>query len=254
MERLREFEDLDEEVKELLENYKFKRATFYEPCTRNNIKDCLIGLSEELSVFNINYIFNPHIDIENDTLNTDALVKLVNSIWTLLHKYKSVKEKSDHLMEQNHILENSNRHLNDSIGKLRDKVNLEKNESRACVASAQRVSDQSNEFYQKLIETRAKLNQVVKQKEANEKCLQNKVARLKLDNEKLMDRLRGKTSNFTPCADVCDATLTQLKDRERKQRTVIAQLQANNQELLREVIAMKEELLLAGITDLRLKK
>lgn len=72
-------------------------------------------------------------------------------------------------------------------------MNLEKNESKACVASAQRVSDQSNEVYQKLLETRAKLLQLTKQKETNDKCLHNKIARLQQQNDKLLDRLRNKS-------------------------------------------------------------
>ncbi|CAK1548471.1 unnamed protein product [Leptosia nina] len=180
-------ESLDEEIRELLENYKDKKATIYEPCTQKNYKECLIGLSEGC------------------------------------------------------------------LGKLKDKLSTEKNESRACVASAQRVSDHSNDLYQKLIETRAKLLQTVKQKEANEKSLQNKIAKLTMENEKLTDRLRGKSNTFISHADSCDATLTQLKERNRKQRSIIAQLQANNQELLNEVLSMKEELILAGLNDIGLK-
>lgn len=41
-----DLENIDEEVKELLQNYKFKKATTYEPCTIKNFKECLIGLSE----------------------------------------------------------------------------------------------------------------------------------------------------------------------------------------------------------------
>lgn len=41
-----EFQALDEEVKELLQNYRHKRATAYEPCTLTNFKECLVGLHE----------------------------------------------------------------------------------------------------------------------------------------------------------------------------------------------------------------
>lgn len=82
------------------------------------------------------------------------------------------------------------------MGRLKDKLNSEKNESKACVASARRVSDQSDELYQKFIDTRTKLNQLTKQKETTEKCLQNKISRLKLENDKLIDRLRGKSGKF----------------------------------------------------------
>lgn len=41
-----EYDDLDEEVKELLLNYKFKKVTLYEPCTIKNFKECLIGINE----------------------------------------------------------------------------------------------------------------------------------------------------------------------------------------------------------------
>lgn len=50
MASLSDCESLDEEVKELLRNYKHKRATTYEPCTLENFKECLIGLSEVSSV------------------------------------------------------------------------------------------------------------------------------------------------------------------------------------------------------------
>ncbi|CAF4882769.1 unnamed protein product [Pieris macdunnoughi] len=245
-----DFENMDDEIKELFKNYKNKRATIYEPCTNNNFKECLIGLSEELGLLNISYVFNPHINIEGETLSSDALIKLINAVWTLLHHYKNISEKCEALQEQNYILEHSNKQLNGSMGKLKNKLSTEKNESRACVASAQRVSDQSNEVYQKLIDTRAKLNHVVKQKEANEKSLQNKIARLRLENEKLTDKLRGKPGGYTPCADVCDATVRQLKEKEKKYKSIISQLQANNQELLNEVISMKEDLILSGLKNI----
>lgn len=75
---------------------------------------------------------------------------------------------------------------------------MEKNESKACVASAQRISDQSDTMLHKLTDMRAKLLQVTKQKEANERQLHNEITRLKLQNEKLTDRLRnkGKILNF----------------------------------------------------------
>lgn len=44
-----QFETLDDEVKELLLNYKHKKATTYEPCTIENFKECLIGLAEVLN-------------------------------------------------------------------------------------------------------------------------------------------------------------------------------------------------------------
>lgn len=64
---------------------------------------------------NINYIFNPHIDVENDTLRPEALVNLINSVWTLLHYYKNISEKAEQLVEQNHILEQNNKQLNVSF-------------------------------------------------------------------------------------------------------------------------------------------
>ncbi|CAG9575911.1 unnamed protein product [Danaus chrysippus] len=250
----KEIENLDEEVKELLQNYKYKKATIYEPCTHQNFKECLIGLSEELSLLNITYTFNPHTDVENDTLRPEALVLFINSVWTLLHYHKNTIEKVDRLMEHNHILEHNNKQLTFTAGKLKDKLNTEKNESRACVASAQRVSDQSNEVYQKLLDAKNKLKQITKQKETNEKIYQNKISRLKIENEKLLNSHRNKSDSYSSCTDVCDSTLMQLKDRERKQRALIAKLQANNQEMLREVLALKEELILEGINSVAIKK
>lgn len=40
------YKELDEEIKELLENYKYKKATVYEPCNAFNYRECLIGLRE----------------------------------------------------------------------------------------------------------------------------------------------------------------------------------------------------------------
>lgn len=84
------------------------------------------------------------------------------------------------------------------MNKLKEKINLEKNESKACVASAQRVSDQSSEIYQKFLEMRAKVAQLTKQKETTERALQNKITKLQLENNKLTDRLRNK-SGKTSC-------------------------------------------------------
>ncbi|XP_059049335.1 uncharacterized protein LOC131844456 [Achroia grisella] len=248
-----EFECLDEEVKELLQNYKHKKATVYEPCTQNNIKECLIGLSEELGLYNLNYTFNPYIDVENGTLEPKALIKLINVIWMLLHFYKNAMEKNTQLKEQMHILENNNKQLTGSNGRLKNKLNVEMNESRACVATAQRVSDRSDELVQSLLETKSKLQRLTKQKEASEKTFRNEITKLKKENEKLMDRIRNKSSTPTSCSEVCHSSLLHLKERERKQQAVIAQLQANNQELLQEVLTLKEEILLGGFESLEIE-
>lgn len=76
-------------------------------------------------------------------------------------------------------------------------MNTEKNESRACVASAQRVSDQSNEMYQKLLDAKNKLKQITKQRETNEKIYQNKITRLKIENEKLLNSHRNKSGKLS---------------------------------------------------------
>lgn len=82
------------------------------------------------------------------------------------------------------------------MGKLKEKLYSGKNEVRAYVASVQRVSDRSDELLQSLTESRAKLLKVTKQKEANEKSLRNEITRLKLENDKLTDRLRNKASKY----------------------------------------------------------
>lgn len=57
------------------------------------------------------------------------------------------------------------------------------------------------------------------------------------------------TDVHVSCSEVCDSTLLRLKERERKHLAVISQLQANNQELLREVLALKEEIIMGGIQN-----
>ncbi|XP_028175081.1 uncharacterized protein LOC114363529 [Ostrinia furnacalis] len=244
-----EFQDLDDEVLELLKNYKHKKATAYEPCSLKNINECLIGLREELDLFNISYTFNPHVDIDDNVLTPEALVKLINSVWTLLYYHKSVKEKADALTEQNHVLEHQNKQLHGSLGKFKDKLSIEKNGAKACVAEAQKVSDRSDELLHALTETRAKLLKVNKQKDAIEKSLRNEISRIKLENNKLTDRLRNKSSVHVSCSEVCDSTMLRLKERERKHLAVISQLQLNNQELLREVLALKEEIIMGGLQN-----
>ncbi|XP_063546136.1 uncharacterized protein LOC134754009 [Cydia strobilella] len=240
-----EFESLDDEIRELLQNYKFKKATVYEPCTNTNIKECLIGLTEELELLNINYAFNPYFDLTT-TLHPEALVKLVNVVWTLLHYHKTTAEKADTLVEQNHVLEHLNKQLNSTVDKLKQRVNTEKHEAKTCTAAALRISDHSDEIIHSLSETKAKLAQVNKQKDTMEKSLRHEITRLKIENEKLLDRLRNK-SGFTPCSDVCDSTVMQLKERDRRQQALISKLQSNIQDLIKEVVVMKEKIIIHGI-------
>lgn len=58
---------------------------------------------------------NPHLDVSEGTLDSKALVNLINSVWTLLHTYKNVSQKVENLEEQNHILEHNNKQLNVSM-------------------------------------------------------------------------------------------------------------------------------------------
>ncbi|KAG6452560.1 uncharacterized protein LOC115445103 isoform X2 [Manduca sexta] len=243
------YDNLDEEVKELLQHYKHKKATGYEPCTLENFKLQLLRLSEEFDLLNINYIFNPYLDIKDNTLEPVALVNLINSVWTLLHYYKNVNEKADRLVE----LEQNNKQLNAHIKRLKEKISLEKNEAKACVASAQKIADRSDTMLQTLTETRAKLLKVTKQKAASEKNLQNEIARLKLQIEKLSDRLRNKDVS-KPCSDFCDTTLMRLKEREKQQRATIAHLQKVNQDLLHQILDLKEDLLLSGLNEVNINK
>ncbi|CAB3237362.1 unnamed protein product [Arctia plantaginis] len=252
-----EFQALDEEVKELLQNYRHKRATAYEPCTLTNFKECLIGLHEEFGLLNINYIFNPYLDVDGNTLRSEAVVNLTNSVWTLLHTFKNLQHKTDALEERNHILEHSNKTLNGLVDKLKGKICLEKNESKACVASAQRIADRSDDVLQKLTEARAKLLQVTKQKDANERKLHNEITRLKQQNEKLTDRLRDKDvhthsdkRSYVACRNI-------TSDREeyiKHLKGIINKFDKNNQMLMQEVLKLKEELIFRGMDQFTLDK
>lgn len=82
------------------------------------------------------------------------------------------------------------------MGRLKERISSEKNESKACVASAQRISDHSDDMLHKLTDTRAKLLFVTKQKDANERKLHNEIKRLKMLSEKLTDRLRNKGNSY----------------------------------------------------------
>lgn len=82
------------------------------------------------------------------------------------------------------------------LGKIKGKLCSEKNESKACVASAQRIADNSDVMLHKWTETRLKLTQLAKQKEAGERNMKNEISRLKLENEKLLDRVRSKSEYY----------------------------------------------------------
>lgn len=85
------------------------------------------------------------------------------------------------------------------FGKIKGQLCSEKNESKACVASAQRIADNSDVMLHKLTETRSKLTQITKKKEAGERTLKNEIARLKLENEKLFDRVKSKSMFYFNC-------------------------------------------------------
>ncbi|XP_075978625.1 uncharacterized protein LOC142978178 [Anticarsia gemmatalis] len=252
MATVEEYEALDEEVKELLQNYKHKRATAYEPCTIKNFKECLIGLHEEFNLLNINYVFNPYLDVNSNTLRSEALVNLVNAVWTLLHTTKNLQQKAERLEEENHILVHNNKQLNGIVMRLKEKISLEKNESKACVASAQRISDHSDEMLHRLTETRAKLLQVTKQKEAGERKLNNEITRLKLQNEKLTDRLRDKdvhTHSSKASYSACRSIKSDQEEYNKHLKGIISKLEKNNQMLVQEVLKLKEELIFRGMDN-----
>ncbi|KAL4715217.1 hypothetical protein ACJJTC_007799 [Scirpophaga incertulas] len=248
----KEYENFDAEIRELLANYKHKKTTIYEPCTLNNVKECLIGMNEELGLLDVNYIFNPHIDIDGNHLSPEALVKLINSLWTLLHHYKDIKQNSEYLREENHLYVQRNKQLNAMLSKLKEKLSSEKNEAKICVASAQRISDHSDELMRVLTEKKAELLKVSKQKDAIEKTLRHEIERLKQDNFKLMDRLQKKSKIQVSCSETCDFTVRQLKDRESKHLAIITQMQNNNQELIKKVLALEEDIVLEGLNNFNL--
>lgn len=55
----------------------------------------------------------------------------------------------------------------------------------------------------------------------------------------------------TPCTETCDTTLVQLKERIKKQQATITTMQKVNQDLLHELINLKEDILLGGLDDLQ---
>lgn len=70
---------------------------------------------QELGLLNINYIFNPYMDIEDEKLSLDATVHLINNFWTLLQHHKDSLEKVERLNEKNNTLENNNKALDVSV-------------------------------------------------------------------------------------------------------------------------------------------
>lgn len=56
--------------------------------------------------------------------------------------------------------------------------------------------------------------------------------------------------SHSPCSEICDSTIRQIRERERTQRKIITKLQDSNQGLIREVLELKEVLLLEGIKNM----
>lgn len=48
---------------------------------------------------------------------------------------------------------------------------------------------------------------------------------------------------------MCDDTIKKLKEKDKKQMAIISKLQVNNQELLKEVLALKENILLTSLSS-----
>lgn len=82
------------------------------------------------------------------------------------------------------------------VDRLNHKVNTKRYEAQACVASAQRTSDRSDEIFTNLNNTKLLLAQTIKQKESMEKKFKVENTRLHLENEQLLKKLKYQSGNI----------------------------------------------------------
>lgn len=239
-----DMESLDEEVRELLKNCKARKATYYEPCTDDNVVDCLIGLQEELSLFNIKYLFNPYLDLEDGILSKVALVRLVNACWCLLQHHKQVSDNGCKSKDRTYALEQNNYFLNNTVDQLRETIKSKESALKQSMCAADRLTEKATATEKELAECKAELKRVKKQKESKEHQLATELKRVQRQFDVLQDKFRGQCGVYTSKNETKNTFIEEYRMREKKYKETIGKLQNTNRQLIDEVLALKEELLL----------
>ncbi|KAL2712566.1 afadin- and alpha-actinin-binding protein-like isoform X1 [Vespula squamosa] len=87
-------------------------------CTTNNLEESLSILAEELESFNISPVNVDKDGIESIESLKEISIKLINSLWNLIHKHRMLMKSHDELNDTYAKISNDNNSLKVRLSKL----------------------------------------------------------------------------------------------------------------------------------------
>ncbi|XP_032668810.1 afadin- and alpha-actinin-binding protein-like isoform X2 [Odontomachus brunneus] len=210
-------------------------------CTKDNLEESLHELSEELSSFGIASVTpDNNDDLQSAELLKQLSVKVINSTWNLIHKYRSLMQLYEKTVLSNRKTCNDNVHLKNQITRLKE--DLQKNEQALCEAEKKKnklqddLKDVSRDLKHMKEETQ-KLKKQVQSKDVQHKHEINRILQI---NQKLQNHLQKPTVQ----RKVSPKTQTDQEKELASYKKTVCRLEENNRQMLEEINKLNETLAL----------
>lgn len=201
----------------------------------SEIKEHLKNLSEEFDSLGL-----PSINV-----NVDVLEQLMNSIYGLIHMYRKSIAQNKELAVKQSALVNKTQNLEKQIDQVNSKL-VTKESENVILSETLRKKDYDIESLKTDKTLLSKNVCALKNWSAqNERQLKHKLNSLEQEKESLKIKLGESIGIYASRDDATVEMLHKYKAKEEIYLDTINKLQQNNEQLLNEVLSLKEEVIIA---------
>ncbi|XP_015178369.1 PREDICTED: afadin- and alpha-actinin-binding protein-like [Polistes dominula] len=211
-------------------------------CNEKNLDESLSILNEELESFNISpvNIYNNGLDCTESLKETS--IKLINSLWMLLHKHKMMMKSYDELNDTYAKVSNDNSNLKNHVKRLKEELQKGQMILAQTQERERRLKVQNDAISRDLKQEKTEVTKLRKQSLSKNSQHEHELRRIIQNGNKLREQLEKTAGTHVPKGKVTQKVQIDHEKEIMVYKQTICRLEENNRLMLQEINDLKDAL------------
>nr|XP_050852515.1 afadin- and alpha-actinin-binding protein-like isoform X1 [Vespula vulgaris] len=211
-------------------------------CTTNNLEESLSILTEELESFNISPVQADNDGIESIESLKEISMKLINSLWNLIHKHRMLMKSHDELNDTYAKISNDNNSLKNHVKRLKEELQKGHTMLAQIREKERRLKVQNDAILRDLKQEKNEVTKLKKQSLSKDSQHEHELRRIIQSGNKLREQLQKSTGTYIPKDKVIQKVQTDHDKEVMLYKQTICRLEENNRLMLQEINDLKDSL------------
>ncbi|GLV36986.1 hypothetical protein CBL_02181 [Carabus blaptoides fortunei] len=237
--------EVEQEISRILNKNKQRQQTQTEEyCNENNMVQCLENLTQEFDYFDVNRL-DVSFDLTTRRCMTTVMVQLINSSYNLVHLHRALQQREDNLLQKNSRLSSDVKSLSKTVESLRNDLVLK--ETQLKISKEKLCLDKlaNDELRSRISAAKKEMTLIQKENVTEKNRHKHEMQRVLTDSRRLENRFRKNCGEYVSNEKQITTVMDEYKKSEELYKDMIDKLQKTNHELLAEIVALKEHLVIA---------